>query len=104
GFKGLRALALDLPKQGRLQISMNLEDPDETDPMDVFLALEGLVLRQHGQVVETEVIGMLPDALSTLERCERIKLRGWGEHRILSRRVAAHLAGDGRFLNPELDR
>ncbi|MDH3225120.1 MAG: glutamate formiminotransferase, partial [Gemmatimonadota bacterium] len=90
GFPGLRALALSLPTQGRTQISMNLEDPRRTPPESVFSAIEALVLRHHGEAVDTEVIGMLPDALSTPEAAARIRLRGWGENRVLSKRVAAY--------------
>lgn len=104
GFQGLRALALDLPRQGRMQISMNLEDPEQTNPMAVFSALEAEVLRHHGQVVETEVIGMLPDALSGPEVPARIRLRDPGEHRVLSRRVAAHRSAVSRTPAKRIER
>ncbi len=96
GFPGLRALALSLPTQGRTQISMNLEDPGRTPPETVFSTIEALVLRHHGEVADTEVIGMLPDALSTPEAAARIRLRGWGEDRVLSKRVAAYREATAR--------
>ena len=64
GFRGLRALAFRLPRQRRLQISMNLEDPSATDPWDVFAALASQVEARGGRVLDTEVIGMLPDQLA----------------------------------------
>ena len=90
GFAGLRTLPLSLPVQGRTQISMNLEDPVRTPPWVVFEAIEKEVLRRGGEVVDTEVIGMLPDALSTPEAAARIRLRDWSEDRVLSNRVAAY--------------
>lgn len=90
GFPGLRTLPLSLPRQGRTQISMNLEDPVRTPPEVVFDAIENEVLRRGGEVVDTEVIGMLPDALSTPEAAARIRLRNWSEDRVLSNRVAAY--------------
>ncbi|NNM34377.1 MAG: glutamate formimidoyltransferase [Gemmatimonadetes bacterium] len=90
GFPGLRTLPLSLPMQGRTQISMNLEDPVRTPPEVVFKAIESEVLRRGGEVVDTEVIGMLPDALSTPEAAAQIRLRDWSEDRVLSNRLAAY--------------
>ena len=35
GFRGLRALGIHLPTQDRVQISMNLEDPNRTSPLQL---------------------------------------------------------------------
>ena len=48
GFRGLRAMALFLPQQGRTQVSMNLEAPATTDPLEVFRAIEEGVRRRGG--------------------------------------------------------
>ena len=90
GFPGLRTLALRLSEQGRTQISMNLEDPVRTPPQAVFDTIEKAVLRRGGEVVDTEVIGMLPDALSTRAAAVKLRLRDWGEDRVLRNRVAAY--------------
>lgn len=92
GFPGLRALGLLLEEQDRVQISMNLEDPIRTAPLQVFEAIEQEVLRRSGEVVETEVIGMVPDVLAGPEVAERIRLKDPGSHRILGLRVDAHVA------------
>lgn len=92
GFPGLRALAFHLPRQERVQISMNLEDPETTDPLDVFRTIEREVLRVGGRVVATEVIGMGPDALAAPFTAREMRIRDWSEERILSRGVSAHLA------------
>ena len=93
GFRGLRALALFLPEQGRTQVSMSLETPDETDPKEVFAAIESGVGQLGGRVVGTEVVGMAPDAI-TNQVARALAVRDWSPDRILSRRVAAH-AGTG---------
>lgn len=96
GFRGLRALALTLASQRRMQISMNLEDPARTDPMEVFRAIEGRVLALKGKVVGTEVIGMCPDQISAPAAVAAMGIRDWSRDRVLSRRVARHLkAGSG---------
>ena len=87
GFPGLRALALRLPKQRRMQISMNLEDPVRTHPSEVFRAIERRVRRMQGRVVGTEVIGMYPDQLSDPVVARDMRIRDWSEDRVLGHRL-----------------
>ena len=95
GFRGLRALAFHLPGQGRLQISMNLEDPAATHPVDVFATIEREATRLGGWVNGTEVIGLGPDALASPEAVRAMRIRDWSDERLLGRRVDAWLAGAG---------
>ncbi len=91
GFAGLRALGLALPRSGRIQISMNLEDPDRTSPLDVLAAIDRLVAESGGSVGEVEVIGMWPDALVHPALAGRLDLPDMGPARVLSRLVAEHV-------------
>jgi glutamate formiminotransferase len=91
GFQGLRALALHLPSRDRIQISMNLENPRVTSPLDVLAAIEREAARRGGRVVETEVIGMVPDTLVHRAPVNRLVLPDLGPARVLSRRVAQHV-------------
>ena len=96
GFRGLRAMAVFLPDQGRTQVSMNLEAPETTDPMEVFRAIERDVTTRGGCVVGTEVIGLAPDAV-TDSVARSMGIRDWSLDRILSRRVDAWVtAGSAR--------
>jgi glutamate formiminotransferase len=88
GFPGLRALGLFLERQGRLQISMNLEDPYGTPPLDVFDAIASAVRAAGGEIVATEVIGLMPDTLVQPGSAGRLHLLDPGEARVLSHRVA----------------
>lgn len=94
GFAGVRALGVRLPKQGRLQVSMNVEDPATTDPLSVLRAIEHRVRERGGRVAGVEVIGMIPDALSDPEAARRAAIRGWSEDRLLGRRLLAYLASE----------
>jgi glutamate formiminotransferase len=91
GFHGLRALGLHLPGCDRVQISMNLEDPARTSPLAVFEAIEREAAQRGGRVVETEIIGMAPDALVYPGGVNRLLLPDLGPARVLSRRVAQHV-------------
>lgn len=92
GFPGLRALALALPSQGRLQISMNLEDVRNHPPFQVFRALEERILERGGEVVGTEVIGMIPDELILDAGADRLSLLDQTPSRVLSSRLVDHVA------------
>lgn len=91
GFSGVRALGLYLDGQRRVQISMNLEDPERTPPIVVFEAIERAVLAQGGSMREIEVIGMMPDPLVHPAVVDRLHLPDPNPALILSRRVAEHV-------------
>ncbi len=91
GFPGLRALGLALPGRGVVQISMNLEDLERTSPFEVYAAIEERVRAEGGRVRETEVVGMIPDALVLPAAGDRLQLVDSRTSRLLSARLAAHL-------------
>lgn len=101
GFPGLRALALELPERGALQISMNLEDLQAVAPITVFRRIEELAAARGGRVVETEVIGMLPDELVIPAAAQRLALPGITPDRLLSRRLVEHLAARDGYAEPQ---
>lgn len=98
GFQGVRALALRLETRGVLQISMNLENPDATSPMSVFRTIEKMTAETGGRVVETEVIGMVPDQLVLSAAVDRLRLADTSGERLLSRAVMNHLTTQGEPL------
>lgn len=100
GFRGLRALALELPRQGGLQLSMNLEDVYLGRPMDIFLAVESRLAELGGRVVRTEVIGMVPETLVLQAAGHRLRLSDASPERLLPVRVAEHLS---RFAGADLE-
>jgi len=92
GYLGLRALGLELATGGRIQISMNLEDHERTPPLVVFDRIRAEIQRRGGRVIETEVIGMMPDTLVLPNSQDRLELPDLGPARVLSHRVAEHVA------------
>lgn len=92
GYAGLRALGLALATGDRIQISMNLEDPERTSPLAVFDRISAEAERLGGRVTETEVIGMMPDTLVLADSQDRLELPDLGAARVLSHRVADYLS------------
>ena len=95
GLKGVRALALQLPRRGALQISMNLEDPTVTPPVVVFYRLEQLIEEAGGAVAETEIIGLMPDELAVSVAHDRLKLQAGTTQRLLSHKVLQYVTQQG---------
>jgi glutamate formiminotransferase len=93
GLRGVRAIAHALPGRGKLQISMNLEDPDTVSPLAVFRQAEAALDAAGGRVLETEIIGLVPDALVQRAAEERFSLAPGTTNRMLSRCLAEYLAG-----------
>jgi glutamate formiminotransferase / 5-formyltetrahydrofolate cyclo-ligase len=101
GLRGVRALALELPRRAALQISMNVEDPEVTSPGEVFRFVERAVQERGGAITETEVIGLMPDQLAVSVAAERMKLQPGTGDRLLSRKLAQYLADT---TDPALER
>ncbi len=101
GLRGVRALALYLPRRRALQISMNLEDPGVTSPADVFDFVERAVQERGGTITETEVIGLMPDELAVSVAAGRMKLQPGTGDRLLSHKLAHYLADS---THPALER
>lgn len=94
GLPGVRALALYLPRRMAVQVSMNLEDVGATSPLAVFRTLEALLARHGGRVIETEVVGLVPDVLVLEAAAERLRLQPGTTDRLLSNQLLRHLAGN----------
>lgn len=92
GFAALRVLAFRLESQDRLQLSMNLEDMDRTSPFDVYRYVERRLGQLGGRITETEVIGMIPDALVLPAAADRLRVVDCPPSRLLSPRLVRHVA------------
>jgi glutamate formiminotransferase len=93
GPSGVRALAFSLVSRGRVQISMNLEDAEVNSPMAVFRRIESRVAELGGEIVETEIIGMMPDGLLLEATADRLKLVQPDASRMLTRQALRHIEG-----------
>ncbi|MGQ0562801.1 MAG: glutamate formimidoyltransferase [Gemmatimonadota bacterium] len=92
GMRGVRALALELPRRGALQISINLENVENASPAEVFYRVRDLASARGGRVVKTEVIGMIPDRLQDAISPDDLKLENFTTERLLSTQLARYMA------------
>ena len=84
GFSGVRALGLYLHRREQAQISMNIENPMRTAPAAVYEEITQAASEVGGEVLEVEVIGMVPDALVLPGSESRLDLLNLDSKRILS--------------------
>ena len=87
GFLSVRALGLYLHQREQAQISMNIEDPMRTAPEAVYAEITQAVCEMGGEVLEVEVIGMLPDTLVLPGSESTLDLLNLDSERVLSFRV-----------------
>ncbi|MGH7501415.1 MAG: glutamate formimidoyltransferase [Longimicrobiales bacterium] len=92
GFSGLRAMAFELTGRNEMQISMNLENVEESEPMNVVRRIEHDVTIAGGEVIRTEIIGMVPDRLLMDAATDRLHMDASASERLLSRSLATYLA------------
>lgn len=60
GLPGVRALGLDLPRAGLIQVSMNLEDWERTSPHEVVERIESEAAARGVEVAGSELVGLMP--------------------------------------------
>jgi glutamate formiminotransferase len=60
GFPGVRALGLELPRAGLVQVSMNVEDWEAAALHDLLAAIEREASARGAKVVGSELVGLMP--------------------------------------------
>jgi glutamate formiminotransferase / 5-formyltetrahydrofolate cyclo-ligase len=87
GFPGVRALGLALPRSGRVQVSMNVEDW-RAAPLHEVVARVDSEARAHGvDVVGGELVGLLPAGAALAAAAPALALGELGFARVLELRL-----------------
>ena len=89
GYPEVKALGLELPTQGVTQVSMNLTDFRVTPPRTVFERIEKEARAAGVEVMESELIGLIPEAALAGTSGKALRIRDFNPERmILERRLA----------------
>lgn len=87
GFPGVRALGLDLPRAGLVQVSMNLVDYRATALHEVVARIAAEAEARGAVVAGSELVGLVP-AGAVVEAARRpLRLEGLDESRVLELRL-----------------
>jgi glutamate formiminotransferase len=88
GFVGLRALGLDLPRAGLVQVSMNVEDWEASPLHDIVGRIDAEARARGAEVVGSELVGLMPAGAAAAAAGAMLRIDGFDEMRVLELRVS----------------
>jgi glutamate formiminotransferase len=91
GPPGVKALALEV--DGQAQVSMNLTDVDRTPVLAAYERVEAEALARGVAPTWSELVGLAPERALDADGARRARVRDFGPHRVLERRLAEAAAG-----------
>jgi glutamate formiminotransferase len=87
GFPGVRALGLELPRAGHVQVSMNVEDYEASALHEIVERIE-LEARARGvDVRDAELVGLMPAGAAVAAAGALLRIRGFDPTRVLELRL-----------------
>ncbi len=89
GLPGVKALGLPLQSRGLVQVSMNLTDFEQTPPHKVFQEVSRLAATLGVEIVESELIGLMPRKAVELAFAQHLKLHDFDAQRVIENRIEA---------------
>ena len=87
GFPGVRALGLDLPRQGLVQVSMNVEDWEAAALHDIVARIEQEATARGAEVVGSELVGLMPAGEAATASGAMLRIEGFDSSRVLELRL-----------------
>ena len=87
GFPGVRALGLDLPRQGLVQVSMNVEDWEAAALHDIVARIEQEATARGAEVVGSELVGLMPAGAAATAAGAMLRIEGFDASRVLELRL-----------------
>ena len=87
GFRGVRALGLDLPRAGHAQISMNVEDWEASALHDILAAIDREAEARGVDVAGSELVGLMPAGAAVAAAGALLRISGFDASRVLELRL-----------------
>lgn len=94
GFPGVRALGLELPSAGLVQVSMNVEDWEAAALQDLLAAIEREAAARGADVVGSELVGLMPGGALAAAAGAALRIDGFDASRVLELRLLEPDAAD----------
>ena len=87
GFHGVRALGLDLPSAGLVQVSMNVEDWEAAALHEIVARVEQEAANRGAQVAGSELVGLMPAGAAAAAAGAALRIDGFDASRVLELRL-----------------
>jgi glutamate formiminotransferase/glutamate formiminotransferase/formiminotetrahydrofolate cyclodeaminase len=87
GFPGVRALGLDLPGAGRVQVSMNVEDWEASALHEILARIEAEAAVRGVQVAGSELVGLMPAGAAAAAAGALLRIDGFDASRLIETRL-----------------
>jgi glutamate formiminotransferase len=87
GFPGVRALGLDLPRAGVVQVSMNVEDWEAAGVHEIVRRVEQEAQARGVAVLGTELVGLMPAGAAVAAAGALLRIEGFDASRVLELRL-----------------
>jgi glutamate formiminotransferase len=87
GFPGVRALGLDLPRAGIVQVSMNVEDWKAAALHDIVDAVDREAGARGADVIGAELVGLMPGAAAAAAAGAALRIEGFDASSVLELRL-----------------
>ena len=87
GLPGVRALGLDLPTAGLVQVSMNVEDWEAAALHDIVGRIETEAHARKAEVVGSELVGLMPAGAAAAAAGAMLRIDGFDSSRVLELRL-----------------
>jgi glutamate formiminotransferase len=87
GFPGVRALGLDLPSVGLVQVSMNVEDWEAAALHDIVARIDDEARARGAQVIGSELVGLMPAGAAAAAAGAMLRIDGFDSSRVLELRL-----------------
>jgi glutamate formiminotransferase len=87
GFPGVRALGLDLPRAGLVQVSMNVEEWEAAPLHEIVARIEQEAAARGAEVVGSELVGLMPAGAVAAAAGSLLRIDGFDASRLVELRL-----------------
>jgi glutamate formiminotransferase len=87
GFPGVRALGLELPRAGLVQVSMNVEDYEAAALHEIVENVETEARARGAELAGSELVGLMPAGAAAAAVGALLRIDGFGPSRVLELRL-----------------
>ena len=87
GFGGVRALGLELPRAGVVQVSMNVEDWETAALHDIVARVEKEARVRGAEIIGSELVGLMPAGAAVAAAGALLRIDGFTPSRVLELRL-----------------